>query len=108
MRVTIYLPDELAAEVKASELNVSAVCQEALREALVSREETSKVHENRIRRMADRQGLVLKKSRRRDSRATDYGYYQLHQRDGELLLEAKGLHVIERWLLVGGNPPKLP
>jgi len=34
-----------------------------------------KVRENRLRRMAQRQGLVLQKSRRRDYRAIDYGMY---------------------------------
>ena len=36
-----------------------------------------KVRENRLRRMADRQGLRLEKSRRRDPRAYDYGTYHL-------------------------------
>jgi hypothetical protein len=36
-----------------------------------------KVRENRLRRMAERQGLRLEKSRRRDPRAIDYGTYQL-------------------------------
>ncbi|MBA3584720.1 MAG: hypothetical protein H0W36_09390 [Gemmatimonadetes bacterium] len=36
-----------------------------------------KVHENRLRRMAERQGLFLKKSRRRDPRSLDYGRYML-------------------------------
>ena len=36
-----------------------------------------KVRENRLRRMAQRQGLELKKSRRRDPRALDYGRYAL-------------------------------
>jgi hypothetical protein len=36
-----------------------------------------KVRENRLRRMAERQGLRLEKSRRRDPRAYDYGTYQL-------------------------------
>jgi hypothetical protein len=36
-----------------------------------------KVRENRLRRMADRQGLRLVKSRRRDPRALDYGTYML-------------------------------
>jgi hypothetical protein len=39
--------------------------------------EQSKVRENRLRRMADRQGLQLVKSRRRDPRAIDYGGYML-------------------------------
>jgi hypothetical protein len=36
-----------------------------------------KVRENRLRRMAGRQGLRLVKSRRRDPRAIDYGLYTL-------------------------------
>ena len=36
-----------------------------------------KVRENRLRRMAERQGLRLVKSRRRDPRAIDYGLYTL-------------------------------
>lgn len=34
-----------------------------------------KVLENRLRRAAQRQGLILRKSRRRDRRAVDYGVY---------------------------------
>jgi hypothetical protein len=34
-----------------------------------------KIRENRLRRMAARQGLQLIKSRRRDPRAIDYGQY---------------------------------
>jgi hypothetical protein len=34
-----------------------------------------KIRENRLRRMAARQGLALHKSRRRDPRAIDYGRY---------------------------------
>jgi hypothetical protein len=37
----------------------------------------AKVRENRLRRMAERQGLRLEKSRRRDPRAVDYGKYML-------------------------------
>ena len=35
------------------------------------------VRENRLRRMAERQGLRLEKSRRRDPRAVDYAGYML-------------------------------
>jgi hypothetical protein len=38
---------------------------------------TEKVRENRLRRMADRQGLALRKSARRDPRAIGYGMYFL-------------------------------
>ena len=37
----------------------------------------AKVRENRLRRMADRQGLRLEKSRRRDPRALDYGRWNI-------------------------------
>lgn len=36
-----------------------------------------KVYENRVRRMAERQGLRLVKSKRRDPHAIDYGKYML-------------------------------
>lgn len=36
-----------------------------------------KVRENRLRRMATRQGLVLKRSPRRDPRAYDFGGYMI-------------------------------
>jgi hypothetical protein len=39
--------------------------------------EELKVAENRLRRMARRQGLVLQKSRRRDFRAYDYGGWMI-------------------------------
>lgn len=38
---------------------------------------TDDVRENRLRRMAKRQGLELVKSRRRDPRAIDFGVYWL-------------------------------
>lgn len=45
---------------------------------LVSMEEPDpKVRENRLRRMAARQGYQLHKKRRIDPRAADYGTYQL-------------------------------
>lgn len=45
-----------------------------------------KVRENRLRRMASRQRLVLRKSRRRDPRATDYGTFQLLDFNNRLVL----------------------
>jgi hypothetical protein len=47
-------------------------------------ETEDKVRENRLRRMADRQGLRLVKSRTRDPRGVDYGLYALldHQTGG--------------------------
>ncbi|MDG4809927.1 hypothetical protein O7634_24515 [Micromonospora sp. WMMD1120] len=43
----------------------------------MSERATDKVRENRLRRMAERQGLALIKSRRRDPRALDFGLYWL-------------------------------
>jgi len=40
-------------------------------------QQDEKVRENRLRRAAERQGLLLKKSRRRDPRAIDYGTYMV-------------------------------
>jgi hypothetical protein len=40
-------------------------------------DQSIKVRENRLRRMAGRQGLKLVKNPRRDPRATDYGSYML-------------------------------
>ena len=39
-----------------------------------------KVYENRLRRVADRQGYRLEKSRRRDERAITFGLYRLVDR----------------------------
>lgn len=36
-----------------------------------------KVLENRLRRMAERQGYLLEKSKRRDPKAKDFGKYRL-------------------------------
>jgi hypothetical protein len=36
-----------------------------------------KVRENRLRRILSRRGYILMKSRRRDPRALDYGYYRI-------------------------------
>ncbi|MBA3266945.1 MAG: hypothetical protein H0T70_01620 [Acidimicrobiia bacterium] len=39
--------------------------------------DSEKVRENRLRATAERQGYALKKSRRRDPRASDYGIYMI-------------------------------
>jgi hypothetical protein len=43
-----------------------------------------KVRQNRLRRMAERQGLELRKSRRRDPRAKDYGRWYIVDVDREI------------------------
>jgi hypothetical protein len=50
-----------------------------------------KVRENRLRRMAQRQGLGLKKSRARDPRARSYGGYML-------------IDVDANWIVAGAWP----
>jgi hypothetical protein len=45
-------------------------------------EASAKVRENRLRRMAERQGFRLVKSRRRDPLAVDYGRYRVETGDG--------------------------
>lgn len=49
---------------------------------------SEKVRENRLRRMAERRGFKLVKSRRRDPQAIDYGTYELV--DAELNVVAGG------------------
>ena len=72
-----------------------------------------KVRENRIRRMAERQGYALQRSRRRDPRARDYGLYLiLDPQTGEPVVAGSGfgggmsLDEAERWLLVGPEGPQ--
>jgi hypothetical protein len=38
---------------------------------------SDKVRENRLRRVAERRGMILQKSRRRDPKAIDFGGYML-------------------------------
>jgi hypothetical protein len=66
---------------------------------------STKVFENRLRRMAARQGLELRKTRRRDPLALDYGRYQLVEiRTGAEATVPDGdehgltLEQAERWL----------
>jgi hypothetical protein len=53
-----------------------------------------KVRENRLRRMAERQGFRLVKSRRRDPRAINYGRYRIEAADG---VEATGFDSPMGW-----------
>lgn len=59
-----------------------------------------KVRENRIRRMAARQGLTLTRSRRRDKRALDYGLYWLTDANGVNVIKSEGgsLDDVEHYL----------
>lgn len=55
----------------------------------VPMEPAEKVREIRLRRMAERRGLRLSRSRRRDPLAIDYGMYYLidDRRDGEVVAQ---------------------
>lgn len=63
-------------------------------------DQAEKVREIRLRRMAERQGLTLSRSRRRDPRALDFGKYWL--RKGDQLVTAEdgiGMDEVEAYLL---------
>jgi hypothetical protein len=55
-----------------------------------------KIDINRVRRAAQRQGLTLVKSRRRDHLALDYGYYI--KRGQRQLAHFRELADAERWI----------
>ena len=72
---------------------------------MMTREE--KTHEQRVRRMADRQWLALSRVRVRDPMALDYGRYCLFDRDG-FAVPVYGeyrapLDAVEKWLREGGG-----
>jgi hypothetical protein len=60
-----------------------------------------RVRQNRLRRMAARQGMTATKIRRMDERAIDYGYWSLTWTNGPPLSEGYSLteDELERWLL---------
>ena len=62
-------------------------------------EPPDRVHENRLRRMAERQGLRLTKSRRRDRRALDFGRLQLvHATTQKIVHTGRTLDEVEAYL----------
>jgi hypothetical protein len=77
---------------------------------MTEQDSEEKVKENRLRRMAARQGLRLEKSRRRDPRAIGYGTYQLVWIDSNAIAasggnrDGYGMHLdeIETALTEGG------
>jgi hypothetical protein len=77
--------------------------QTEFRRLMQAWEPRDKVHEDRLRRMAKRQGLTLTKTRRRDPRALDYGCFWLNDaRNGARVFGGEwgaGLDEIEAWLL---------
>jgi hypothetical protein len=55
-----------------------------------------KVRDNRLRRIAERRGMKLTRSRRRDPKALDYGLYWLTDaRTGEMVSPEVGVDVDE-------------
>lgn len=64
-----------------------------------------RVRENRVRRVAQRRGLRIVKSRRRDPRALDYGCYCIVDADTNCVVAGGGqkhfhwsLDDVEKWL----------
>lgn len=55
-----------------------------------------KARENRLRRAAERQGLVLRKSRTRDPLALRFGWYI--SRGADELIHLKDLDDVQEWL----------
>jgi hypothetical protein len=60
-----------------------------------------KIRENRLRRMAARQGYKILKSRRRDPLATDYDTYRLNR--GAVTTGPMTLDQVETWLISPKN-----
>lgn len=61
-----------------------------------------KVRENRLRRAADRQGLTLRKSRRRDPRALDFGWWMIVDLSTNMIIpggDKLSLDAVESYLL---------
>jgi hypothetical protein len=64
---------------------------------IVPSDQEEKVRENRLRRMAARQGLAIHKSRRRDPRAIDFGHWWVVHPD-ERTVELMDIDAVERYL----------
>ena len=58
----------------------------------------NRAQEMRLRRMAQRQGLVLHKSRRRDPHALDYGVITIDSGRGRVIATFRDPDAAERWL----------
>lgn len=68
---------------------------------------TEKIRENKLRRMAERQGLRLVKSRRRDPRAIGYGGFMIVDQNNVVVAgevdsaKAMDLDAVEHYLTSG-------
>jgi hypothetical protein len=60
--------------------------------------DTNRTQENRVRRAAERQGLALRKSRRRDPLARDYGEISIVNERGTKMGTFTNLDDAEAWL----------
>lgn len=65
-----------------------------------------KAEENRLRRVAARRGMTLRKSRRRDVRAVDYGKWYLSSDGGDVFV-AGSLSEIDRYLSAVQAPERI-
>jgi hypothetical protein len=65
---------------------------------MTSEATATKIYENRLRRAADRQGLMLSKSRTRDPLAINFGVWYIY-RGRRQLASFTELADIEHWLL---------
>jgi hypothetical protein len=65
--------------------------------------DTNRTQENRVRRAAERQGLGLRKSRRRDLLARDYGEIYILDEHGTRMGTFHSLDDAEAWL---ANPDR--
>lgn len=79
----------------------STVCSMTSTTERVTVDQAEKVRENRLRRMAERQGLTLTRSRRRDPRALDFGKYWLTDANGVSVSPEQGIDIdeVEAFLL---------
>ena len=65
-------------------------------------EQEEKIRENRLRRAATRQGLIIRKNRRRDPRALDYGQWLIVDPTGNVIIpggDKLTLDAVESYLL---------
>ncbi len=81
----------------------------------MAKDKTLKVRENRLRRMLERRGLQLSRSRRRDPGALDYGRYLVTEgnvvvfgHDNGLNHYSATLEDIEGWLADGAPRGERP
>jgi hypothetical protein len=87
----------------------SGIMSSISQEVDMADDQAEKVRENRLRRMAERQGYRLVKSRRRDPRAWDYDRWMIVGIDTNAVVAGAEpgrpswtIDEVEEWLLAGG------